>query len=306
MLGYVPLPVGEVYIAEDPPRMYKMIRQTERTCLAFKILAAGRLCDRQQSIEKAFQDTFAGIKTKDAVIVGMFLKWSDHIAINAEMVRNNPKWIRVGRDGSHPSRTPYNWVPMSFTQEGWYNEVVYKNLVMMKKLGYTDVFQDGAFGCLAEIDYTGGKAHPVQPYYWRYFRDIYRLGMRVNGECLIGWGNNTVGQINKEDMNHLWAYTHGIHRGNRAGNVIDWFTPEMQHQTYQLYIGTYINLESAQKHGDVARYVRKFLQDNGHPDRVFLEGLRQENEKWIWDKVWWEYNDGKRVQYPNYEEILNY
>jgi len=87
MLGYVPLPVREVYIEEDPPRMYKMIRQTERTCLAFKILAAGRLCDMQQLLEKAFQDAFAGIKPKDAVIVGMFPKWTDQIAINAEMVR---------------------------------------------------------------------------------------------------------------------------------------------------------------------------------------------------------------------------
>jgi len=87
MLGYIPLPVGEVYIEEDPPRMYKMIRQTERTCLAFKILAAGRVCDKQQLIEKSFQDAFAGIKSKDAVIVGMFPKWTDHIALNAEMVR---------------------------------------------------------------------------------------------------------------------------------------------------------------------------------------------------------------------------
>jgi hypothetical protein len=87
MLGYLPLPVGEVYIEEDPPRMYKMIRQTNKTCLAFKILAAGRLCDKPQLLEKAFQDAFAGIKPKDAVIVGMFPKWTDHIAINAEMVK---------------------------------------------------------------------------------------------------------------------------------------------------------------------------------------------------------------------------
>ena len=87
MLGYVPVPVGEVYLEEDPPRMYKMIQQTDRTCLAFKILAAGRLCDRKNLLEKAFKDAFAGIKSKDAVIVGMFPKWTDHIAMNAELVR---------------------------------------------------------------------------------------------------------------------------------------------------------------------------------------------------------------------------
>ena len=43
LLGQVPLPVGEVYLKSDPPRMFKAIRQTKRTCLAFKILAAGRL-----------------------------------------------------------------------------------------------------------------------------------------------------------------------------------------------------------------------------------------------------------------------
>jgi hypothetical protein len=87
MLGYVPLPVKEVYLQEDPPRMYKMIRQTEKVCLAFKILAAGRLCDNNQLLEKAFQDAFAGIKQKDAVIVGMFPRWTDQIEFNAGMAR---------------------------------------------------------------------------------------------------------------------------------------------------------------------------------------------------------------------------
>lgn len=86
-LGFVPLPVGEVYLEEDPPRMYKMIQQTTKTCFAFKILAAGRVCDRKDLLEKAFKDAFTGIKTKDAVIVGMFPKWSDQIGINAELVR---------------------------------------------------------------------------------------------------------------------------------------------------------------------------------------------------------------------------
>jgi hypothetical protein len=87
LLGYVPIPVREVYLEEDPPRMYKMIQQTDRTCLAFKILAAGRVCDREESLEKAFQDAFAGIKSKDAVIVGMFPRWDDHIGFNAKMVK---------------------------------------------------------------------------------------------------------------------------------------------------------------------------------------------------------------------------
>jgi hypothetical protein len=87
MLGYVPLPIGEVYLEEDPPRMYKMIRQTDKTCLTFKILAAGRMCDRSAWLERAFQDAFAGIKPKDAVIVGMFPRWADHIGMNAGLAK---------------------------------------------------------------------------------------------------------------------------------------------------------------------------------------------------------------------------
>ena len=42
LLGQAPIPVGEVYLPLDPPRMFQAISQTTRPCLAFKILAAGR------------------------------------------------------------------------------------------------------------------------------------------------------------------------------------------------------------------------------------------------------------------------
>ena len=45
LLGQAPLPIGEVYLSQDPPRMYKAVQQTKRICLAFKILAAGQLSD---------------------------------------------------------------------------------------------------------------------------------------------------------------------------------------------------------------------------------------------------------------------
>ena len=87
LLGQAPIPVGEVYLPNDPPRMFKAIRQTERTCLAFKILAAGRLSDRRQWVEKAFRDTFQSIKPSDGVIVGIYDKYTDQPADNAAMVR---------------------------------------------------------------------------------------------------------------------------------------------------------------------------------------------------------------------------
>jgi hypothetical protein len=87
LLGHVPIPVKEVYLEDDPPRMFKVMRQTDVPCLAFKILAAGRLCDRPEWVEAAFESTFRQIKANDAVIVGMYPEYEDQVAINAELVR---------------------------------------------------------------------------------------------------------------------------------------------------------------------------------------------------------------------------
>ena len=87
LLGRVPIPVGEVYLQEDPPRMFKVIRQTRRVCLAFKILAAGRLSDRRQWVEQAFRDTYKSIKPNDGVIIGIYDRYNDQPAIDAEFAR---------------------------------------------------------------------------------------------------------------------------------------------------------------------------------------------------------------------------
>lgn len=87
LLGDVPIPVREVYLENDPPRMFKVMRQADQPCLAFKILAAGRLCDRQEWVEAAFESTFRQIKPNDAVIVGMYPEYEDQPALNAEYVR---------------------------------------------------------------------------------------------------------------------------------------------------------------------------------------------------------------------------
>jgi len=87
LLGHVPIPVGEVYLTNDPPRMYRAIRQTPRPCLAFKILAAGRLSDKREWVESAFAQAFESIKPTDAVIVGMYDRYTDQPAENAALVR---------------------------------------------------------------------------------------------------------------------------------------------------------------------------------------------------------------------------
>lgn len=87
LLGQAPIPVGEVYLPLDPPRMFKAMRQTRRCCLAFKILAAGRLSERKEWVEQAFRETFASIKPDDGVIVGIYDRYSDQPAEDADFVR---------------------------------------------------------------------------------------------------------------------------------------------------------------------------------------------------------------------------
>jgi hypothetical protein len=87
LLGHVPLPVGEVYLKSDPPRMFKVIRQTKRPCLAFKILAAGRLSERPELVEQAFRDTLAAIKPNDGIIIGLYDRYNDQATADAALVR---------------------------------------------------------------------------------------------------------------------------------------------------------------------------------------------------------------------------
>jgi len=71
---------------DDPDRdkMCTVIRQTPKTCLAFKILAASRNCATQECVRDAFIYAFERIKPSDAVVVGMFPKYLDQITLNVE------------------------------------------------------------------------------------------------------------------------------------------------------------------------------------------------------------------------------
>jgi hypothetical protein len=74
----------EEFLDEDPPRMYRTIRQTGRQCLAFKVLGASRRCATQADVRAAIAEAFASIKPSDAVVVGMFPKRLDQIALNVQ------------------------------------------------------------------------------------------------------------------------------------------------------------------------------------------------------------------------------
>ncbi|MGE5648506.1 MAG: hypothetical protein ACM336_22235 [Acidobacteriota bacterium] len=75
---------GDTYMVSDPPRMYRVLRQTKKPCFAFKILAAGRIYPND--VERAFRTAFESIKPYDGVYVGMFPKYRDEVKINAEIV----------------------------------------------------------------------------------------------------------------------------------------------------------------------------------------------------------------------------
>jgi hypothetical protein len=81
------LPLGEIYIPSDPPRMFKVIRATAKPCLAYKILAAGRRIGSPAEVRRCFEEAFAGIKATDAVIVGMYQQFGDQVAEDAALAR---------------------------------------------------------------------------------------------------------------------------------------------------------------------------------------------------------------------------
>lgn len=78
---------GEPFYREDRERMYRTIKAIPKQCHVFKILGAGRLCETQEQVYNAFTETFANIKDTDIVIVGMFQKYMDQIAINSDIVK---------------------------------------------------------------------------------------------------------------------------------------------------------------------------------------------------------------------------
>lgn len=77
----------EPFVDTDPPEMLAAVRATPKPCLVFKILAAGRRCWSIAKIEDAFKFAYGSIKPIDAAIVGMFPRYKDQIAQNAELAR---------------------------------------------------------------------------------------------------------------------------------------------------------------------------------------------------------------------------
>jgi hypothetical protein len=65
--------------------MSETIRKTKRTCT--KSWRPGARSIRRRSLDAAFETTFANIKPRDAIIVGMYPKYTPRVAENAARVR---------------------------------------------------------------------------------------------------------------------------------------------------------------------------------------------------------------------------
>ncbi|MBV9125988.1 MAG: hypothetical protein JO112_21765 [Planctomycetes bacterium] len=82
------LPLGEIYLPSDPPRMFQAIRATRKPCLVYKVLAAGRRINSPAEVRQCFETALTNIKPADALIVGMYQQFNDQVGENAALVRS--------------------------------------------------------------------------------------------------------------------------------------------------------------------------------------------------------------------------
>jgi len=81
------LPLGEIYLPSDPPRMFKAIKAVKKPCLVYKVLAAGRRIGGKDEVKGCFKTALDNIKPADALIVGMYQQFGDQVGENAAIVR---------------------------------------------------------------------------------------------------------------------------------------------------------------------------------------------------------------------------
>jgi len=82
--GYPPL--GEIYLREHRTRMCQVIRQTAKPCIAFKVLAAGRVIGSPEQVRREVAFALENIKPTDILLLGMYQQFHDQIGENAALV----------------------------------------------------------------------------------------------------------------------------------------------------------------------------------------------------------------------------
>ena len=78
----------ELYVPSEPVKMCDTIRKTQKTCLAFKLFAAGRAATTPEQVSEVYEYVFGHIKPTDAVVVGMYPRFHDQMVTeNADLVK---------------------------------------------------------------------------------------------------------------------------------------------------------------------------------------------------------------------------
>jgi hypothetical protein len=66
--------------------MFKVIQATNKPCLAYKVLAAGRRIGSPAEVRQCFENALANVKPTDALIVGMYQQFGDQVGENVAIV----------------------------------------------------------------------------------------------------------------------------------------------------------------------------------------------------------------------------
>ena len=82
--GYAPL--GEIYAREDRDEMCKAIQRTDKPCIIFKVLAAGRTIGSRQQIREEVKFALENSKPNDVLLLGMYQQFGDQIGENAVLI----------------------------------------------------------------------------------------------------------------------------------------------------------------------------------------------------------------------------
>jgi hypothetical protein len=81
------VPLGEIYLPSDPPRMFATIKTAKKPCLVYKVLAAGRRIDNKAEVKACFKTALENIKPTDALIIGMYQQFGDQVGEDTAIVR---------------------------------------------------------------------------------------------------------------------------------------------------------------------------------------------------------------------------
>ena len=82
--GYAPL--GEIYAREDRDAMCAAIRRTDKPCIVFKVLAAGRTIGSPEQIRAEVKFALNHVKPIDPLLLGMYQQFGDQVGENAALI----------------------------------------------------------------------------------------------------------------------------------------------------------------------------------------------------------------------------